>query len=52
MTFTGVFINSIGVFAAGILGALLKRGIPEKIKNALLLGLGLCVLYIGVTGFS
>lgn len=52
MTFTGVFINSIGVFAAGILGALLKRGISEKIKNALLLGLGLCVLYIGVTGFS
>ena len=52
MTFTGVFINSIGVFAAGILGALLKRGISEKIKNTLLLGLGLCVLYIGVTGFS
>ncbi|WP_196037628.1 DUF554 domain-containing protein [Anaerotruncus colihominis] len=52
MTFTGVFINSIGVFTAGILGALLKRSIPDRIKNALLLGLGLCVLYIGITGFS
>ncbi len=52
MTFTGVFINSAGVLLAGILGALLKKGIPDRVKNALLLGLGLCVLYIGVTGFS
>lgn len=52
MTFTGVIINSAGVFIAGILGAFLKRGIPDKLKNALMIGLGLCVLYIGVSGFS
>ena len=52
MTLIGVLINSGGVFIAGILGALLKKGIPEKIKRALLLGLGLCVLYIGVIGCS
>lgn len=52
MTFTGVIINSAGVFAAGILGAFLKRSIPDNLKNSLMIGLGLCVLYIGISGLS
>lgn len=52
MNFTGVFINSISVFLAGILGSLFKKNISEKMKNALMMGLGLCVLYIGVSGIS
>src|SRR5574344_367296 len=52
MNLTGVFINCICVFFAAILGSLFKKGISEKIKNALMVGLGLCVLYIGISGIS
>ena len=52
MNFTGAFINSIGVFLAGILGSLFKKSISEKMKNALMMGLGFCVLYIGISGIS
>lgn len=52
MTLTGVFLNAGSVFAAGVLGALIKRGIPDRLRRALMIGLGLCVLYIGITGFS
>lgn len=52
MTLTGVWINSGGVLLAGVLGSLCRRGIPEKVKSPLLVALGLCVLYIGVSGVS
>ena len=52
MTFVGVTINGVGILVAGILGALIKKGIQEKFKNTLMAGLGLCVLYSGVSGFS
>ena len=52
MTLTGVLINSAGVFFAGILGSIFRKGIPDKVKTTLMYGLGLCVLFIGVTGLS
>lgn len=52
MNFTGVFINSFCVLLAGIFGSLFKRGLSQKIKNTLMTGLGLCVLYIGINGIS
>lgn len=52
MTFIGVAVNGIGVFIAGLLGALIKKGIPEKIKDVLMTGLGLCVLYSGLSGIQ
>ncbi len=52
MTIMGAAINGIGIFAAGILGALIKKGMPERIKDSLMTGLGLCVLYSGAIGFS
>ena len=52
MTMTGVLINGGGIFVAGILGALIRKGIPDKLKTGLMTGLGLCVLYSGAVGFS
>lgn len=52
MNLTGVFINSGCVFFAGILGCLFKKGLSEKVKGTLMIGLGLCVLYIGISGIS
>ncbi|GEM_PF-5543406 len=49
MNLTSVFLNSIGVLVAGLLGNLCKKGIPEKLKNSIMMGLGLYVLYIGVS---
>ncbi|WP_212947871.1 DUF554 family protein [Siminovitchia terrae] len=36
----------------GVFGSLLKESISEKIKNTLMMGVGLCVLYIGISGIS
>ncbi len=52
MTFVGVAINGTGIVAAGILGSVIKKGIPERLKDALMTALGLCVLYSGISGFS
>lgn len=46
----GVLVNTITVLIGGTIGTLFKKGIPEKITNALMVGLGLCVIYIGVSG--
>ena len=40
MNLTGVFINSGCVFFAGILGSLFKKGLSEKVKDTLMVGLG------------
>ena len=52
MTLTGVWLNAGGVLLAGALGSFIRRGMPEKLKTALMTGLGLCVLYIGISGVS
>lgn len=50
MNLTSVFLNSIGVLIAGFLGSLCKKGIPEKLKNSIMMGLGIFVMHIGVSG--
>ena len=46
----GVFINVITVVAGSLVGLLLKKGIPEKVSKAVMIGLGACALYIGISG--
>ena len=46
----GVFINVITVVVGSLVGLLLKKGIPEKVSKAVMLGLGACALYIGISG--
>ncbi len=46
----GTIINTIAVICGGLLGLLLKKGLPERIANALMKGLGLCSLYLGISG--
>lgn len=47
---SGAVVNFFVVLIAGLLGLLIKKGIPERVKNALMHGMALCVLYIGITG--
>lgn len=46
----GVLVNVITVIIGSSLGLLFKKGIPEKVSHAAMVGLGVCTLYIGITG--
>lgn len=46
----GVIVNTAAVIAAGIIGLLFRRGISKKITQAAMLAVGLCTLYIGISG--
>lgn len=47
---SGAVVNFFLVILGSALGLLLKKGLPEKIKNALMTGMAFCVFLIGVDG--
>ena len=46
----GVLVNVITVLLGSSVGLLLKKGIPQRVSQAAMTGLGVCTLYIGITG--
>ena len=46
----GVFVNVAAVIIGSVIGLLCKKGINKKITDAVITGLGLCVMYVGITG--
>ena len=46
----GVFVNVATVFIGSLVGLLLKKGIPDRVTGALMAGIGLCTVYIGISG--
>jgi uncharacterized membrane protein YqgA involved in biofilm formation len=46
----GTLVNGAAIIFGGLIGILLKKGIPEKIQDTIMKGVGLCVMYIGITG--
>lgn len=46
----GVIVNTLTVTVGGALGLLLKKGLPKRISDTLMKGLGLCTAFIGITG--
>jgi len=46
----GVLVNVITVIIGSCVGLLFKKGIPERVSNAAMTGLGACTLYIGISG--
>ena len=50
MSLLGVFVNTGTVVAGSLLGLLFRRGIPQRVSAAVMIGLGLCTVYIGVEG--
>ena len=46
----GVIVNVITVLAGAGIGLLFKKGIPERVSQAAMTGLGACTLYIGISG--
>ncbi len=46
----GVIINVITVVIGSSIGLLFKKSIPEKVSTTVMIGLGACTLYIGISG--
>lgn len=46
----GVTVNALAIIVGGFLGLLVKKGVPERYSDAIMKGLGLCVLYIAIDG--
>ncbi len=46
----GTIVNTIAVIIGASIGMLLKKGIPEKLSDTMMKGLGLCTLYLGISG--
>ncbi len=46
----GVVVNVITVVLGSLIGLLFKKGIPERVSTAAMTGLGVCTLYIGISG--
>ena len=46
----GVIVNTLTVLLGSTVGLVFKKGIPEKVSRAVMLAIGLCTLYIGISG--
>lgn len=45
-----VFVNTAAVLVGSVIGLLCKKGIPQKLADAVMLGIGLCTVYMGLSG--
>ncbi|MCI7146713.1 MAG: DUF554 domain-containing protein [Candidatus Fimisoma sp.] len=46
----GVIVNTLTVIAGSIVGLLAKKAIPKNWTNFIMAGMGLCTMYIGISG--
>ena len=46
----GVMINCFTVIVGSVLGMIFKNMIPKKVTDGIMVGIGLCTVYIGVDG--
>jgi len=45
----GTIVNAAAIVAGSLAGILLRGGIPEKVNDTIMKGIGLCVLLIGIS---
>ncbi|MBQ8821066.1 MAG: DUF554 domain-containing protein [Lachnospiraceae bacterium] len=50
MSLLGAIVNAAAIVAGAVVGILLKKGLSEKMADTLMKGLGLCTLFIGISG--
>ena len=50
MGMLGVFVNTVAVIIGSTFGLLCKKGISEKFSSAIMTGIALCTVYIGISG--
>lgn len=50
MILFGTLVNTATVLAGSAVGMIFKKGIPARLNDTLMKGLGLCTLFLGVSG--
>jgi uncharacterized membrane protein YqgA involved in biofilm formation len=50
MPFLGTIVNFLTVLACGLIGLLLKKGIPNRVAESIKSAMAVCVIYIGISG--
>lgn len=46
----GTIVNTIAVIIGAAIGMFFKKGIPQKLSDTMMKGLGLCTLFLGIRG--
>ena len=50
MPFLGTIVNFLLIFIGGLLGSFMKKGLPKRVSDGVMFGMGICVVYIGIEG--
>lgn len=50
MILFGTIVNTVTVILGSIVGMLFKKSIPDRLNDMLMKGLGLCTLFLGISG--
>lgn len=48
--YTGVFFNTLTIIIGSLIGLAFKKGFPQKLTDAVMCGIGLCTVYLGISG--
>ena len=48
--YSGVLFNTLTVIIGSLIGLAFRRGIPKKLTDALMCAIGVCTVYIGISG--
>lgn len=46
----GTIVNTVAVIIGAAIGIILKKGIPERLSDTMMKGIGLCTLFLGISG--
>lgn len=46
----GTIVNSLTIIVGGLIGILIKKGIPEKLNKSVMNAISLAVIYMGISG--
>lgn len=46
----GVIVNTVAVIIGSLIGLMFKKGISKVFTEAIMIGIGLCTVYIGISG--
>ena len=46
----GTIVNTNAVVIGAAIGMLVKKGIPERLSDTMMKGIGLCTLFLGISG--